>query len=347
MRTSSRTATTTWSATPATRRGPRAAAAATCRSRRTGRPSRNHYEGGETRNYATYNPQVARDDMFMLGRRGPTEGQQDRAGALVLGAGAVVDERQPRAHLHPAAADRGVGLQLAGVRTRTIRTPSARPRPRPAATAISRRTATTTPSWRSRCGYGTNSSTSSASTRRSATSGSVTAVQVTEWDEPQAVIGSYLHRYAYPDWYQRAPEAQEAADERGQCNRGGVAQCLQLRGEYLYVAEGDEGHARLRRREHRATRASPRGSSPRRSRRSARTRTSRRRTRPAWCCRRRSRSHPARNEGDLMRVTNLEQPFHPIYNYARDHGCGRGPDPHRRQHAGRRRVPQQLPEARA
>ena len=29
--------------------------------------------------------------------------------------------------------------------------------------------------------------------------GEVEAVQVTEWDEPQAVIGSYLHRYAYPD----------------------------------------------------------------------------------------------------------------------------------------------------
>ena len=32
---------------------------------------RHHYEGGETRNYASYNPQVARDQMFMLGRRGP------------------------------------------------------------------------------------------------------------------------------------------------------------------------------------------------------------------------------------------------------------------------------------
>ena len=32
---------------------------------------RHHYEGGETRNYATYNPQVARDEMFMLGKRGP------------------------------------------------------------------------------------------------------------------------------------------------------------------------------------------------------------------------------------------------------------------------------------
>ena len=31
---------------------------------------RNHYEGGTTRSYATYNPQVLRDQIFMLGRRG-------------------------------------------------------------------------------------------------------------------------------------------------------------------------------------------------------------------------------------------------------------------------------------
>ena len=33
-----------------------------------------HYEGGETRNYASYNPQVARDDMFQLGVAGPVKG---------------------------------------------------------------------------------------------------------------------------------------------------------------------------------------------------------------------------------------------------------------------------------
>src|SRR3546814_6433736 len=27
------------------------------------------------------------------------------------------------------------------------------------------------------------------------------ATRVTEWDEPQAVIGSYLQRYAYPDYW--------------------------------------------------------------------------------------------------------------------------------------------------
>ena len=60
---------TRWSATPATPRGHRAAAAAICRSRPTAKTERHHYEGGETRNYATYNPQVARDDMFLLGHR--------------------------------------------------------------------------------------------------------------------------------------------------------------------------------------------------------------------------------------------------------------------------------------
>src|SRR5262249_11262089 len=34
---------------------------------------RHHYEGGETRNFATYNPQVARDDMFQLGRHMTTK----------------------------------------------------------------------------------------------------------------------------------------------------------------------------------------------------------------------------------------------------------------------------------
>ena len=68
--------------------------------------------------------------------------------------------------------------------------------------------------------------------------GEIEAVRVTEWDEPQAVIGSYLHRYAYPDYYaehlkhgRRLQHAQQHA--------AGDAQCLQLRGEYLYVAEGD------------------------------------------------------------------------------------------------------------
>ena len=31
--------------------------------------------------------------------------------------------------------------------------------------------------------------------------GGIEAVRVTEWSEPQAVFGSYLQKYAYPDYY--------------------------------------------------------------------------------------------------------------------------------------------------
>lgn len=34
----------------------------------------NHYDGKESRNWATYNPQVARDEMFQLGLHGPAKG---------------------------------------------------------------------------------------------------------------------------------------------------------------------------------------------------------------------------------------------------------------------------------
>ena len=100
---------------------------------------RHHYEGGETRNYATYNPQVARDDMFQLGLARHRQGQQDRARSLELGARAVIDQHQPRAHLRAAAAGLGRRLIRARPSRRTTRTPSGAPRPRPAPIATSRR----------------------------------------------------------------------------------------------------------------------------------------------------------------------------------------------------------------
>jgi hypothetical protein len=40
-----------------------------------------HYEGEETRNFATYNPQVARDEMFQLGKHQTTKGNRSRRSA--------------------------------------------------------------------------------------------------------------------------------------------------------------------------------------------------------------------------------------------------------------------------
>jgi len=70
------------------------------------------------------------------------------------------------------------------------------------------------------------------------------AVVVTERDEPQAVIGSTLHRDAYPDFYR-------AHRDRGKLLRDNYllsvrhastyARSVQLRGEYVYVADGSSG----------------------------------------------------------------------------------------------------------
>ena len=66
------------------------------------------------------------------------------------------------------------------------------------------------------------------------------AVAVTEWDEPQAVIGSSLHQLAYPDDYQRHKARQDTL-QVARHHRGTNVLQLQLRGEYLYTANGPGG----------------------------------------------------------------------------------------------------------
>src|SRR6185295_6753434 len=62
------------------------------------------------------------------------------------------------------------------------------------------------------------------------------AVAVSERDEPQAVIGSRLHQLAYPEAYKAHEALGRKLNEA--YHHGGEALALQLRGEYLFVAEG-------------------------------------------------------------------------------------------------------------
>ena len=144
--------------------------------------------------------------------------------------------------------------------------------------------------------------------------GEVEGIRVTELDEPQAVLGSYLHRYAYPDWYQDHLDANRELQISSR-NRSGPVGCLQARGEYLYVAEGKKGMqvydvANIANKgfSQRIIKApfSPLGHDTHIGSENA-TCVALPTNQPI---------HPARNQGDLMRVTNREQPFHPIYNYA-------------------------------
>jgi hypothetical protein len=65
------------------------------------------------------------------------------------------------------------------------------------------------------------------------------AVAVTEREEPQAVIGSRLHEIAYPDEY-RAHASSGRTLKEGY-HHGGNVLSLQLRGEYLFAAQGKDG----------------------------------------------------------------------------------------------------------
>ena len=155
--------------------------------------------------------------------------------------------------------------------------------------------------------------------------GGFEAVQVTEWDEPQAVIGSYLHRYAYPDLryvgaprerdWTREPAARERASIRSTRRR---ATALPAAARRIYLRR--RGQRRL----HAPTtspasptRASPSGSSPAPVSPLGPEPAHRvRATPPASALPTNQPIHPDRNQGDLMREDNQEQPFHPIYNYA-------------------------------
>ena len=65
------------------------------------------------------------------------------------------------------------------------------------------------------------------------------AVVVTEREEPQAVIGSKLHELAYPKEYREHESRGRTLREA--YHHGGDVLSLQLRGEYLFAAQGKDG----------------------------------------------------------------------------------------------------------
>ena len=274
---------------------------------------RHHYEGGETRNYATYNPQVARDAMFMIGKRGPANDGKiapvRSSSGLVLSS---TNANRERIYIQqPPIAASGYSSQAMN----------------PHFPHTTRKTETKTCSnchlsedggnnaWMAQLlMQGTNFVNFVGVNAWVGLEDGVVATQVTEWDEPQAVIGSYLHRYAYPDEYgQHVGNGHELQISAG--HGGGPASCVQMRGEYLYAAEGSRGV-----RVFDIANVSNKGFSQRvvDAPFSKLGHDPQLETTDASCIALPTNQpvHPPRNEGELMRTMNQEQPFHPIYNYA-------------------------------
>ena len=222
------------------------------------------YEGEETRNYATYNPQVARDDMFQLGKHMTTKGWTyapiRSSSALVLSSTNVNRERiyvqQP-----PIAASGFSSQAFAPHFPHTVRKTETKTCSDCHVSADNDNNAIMAQLLL----LGTNFTNFVGQNAWVGLDGGIEAVRVSEWGEPQAVFGSYLHKYAYPDFYKlhvdqngrelknwhrgkpfvKGLKGGEVEGEEEIVNTvhktDGAARCLQLRGEYMYVAEGKGG----------------------------------------------------------------------------------------------------------
>lgn len=295
-----------------------------------------HYDGEETRNFATYNPQVAREDMFQLGRHMTTKGNQiapvRSTSALVLSSTNINRERiyiqQP-----PIS---GIGFSSQAFaphfphtvrKTETKQCSDCHLSEDNDNNAIMAQLLL----------LGTNYVNFVGLHAWTGLEGGFEAVRVTEWEEPQAVIGSYLQKYAYPDYWKlhvdqnkrelknwvrgkrfdkKLSGETQPLEEFANITQGtkGRVGCLQLRGEYMFAAEGKGGF-----RVYDVASVANKGFSERivSAPFSALGHDTRVKTKNATCMALVTNQpiNPLRSTPELRKI-NQEQPFHPIYNYA-------------------------------
>ena len=222
-----------------------------------------HYEGEETRNFATYNPQVARDDMFQLGIHMTTKGNEiapvRSTSALVLSS---TNANRERIYVQqPPISSIGFSSQaFAPHFPHTVRTAETKQ----CSDCHLANSGDNNAVMAQLMLFGTNYVNFVGLHAFTGLEGGIEAVRVSEWSEPQTVIGSFLQKYAYPDYYRLHVE--QNGRELKEWTRGktldaklsgetepleqfrnpvhgtaGRVGCLQLRGEYLFVAEGRGG----------------------------------------------------------------------------------------------------------
>ncbi len=274
---------------------------------------RHHYEGGVSRNFATYNPQVARDQVFHLGRRGPAKGGKiapvRSTSALVLSS--TNSNREKIYIQQPPVAASGFSSQAFNPhfphtvrKTETKTCSDCHIAQSNDNNAIMAQTLL----------HGTNFINFVGFNAWVGGESQISAIQVTEWDEPQAVIGSYLHRYAYPDYFEAHQGKSQELQKAYQHSADGTVGCVQLRGEYVFAAESDGGVQ-----VYDAANVANKGYSQRMITApfSPLGQNTRVKTKDASCVALATTQPvaPERNVGELMRVDNQEQEIHPIYSY--------------------------------
>jgi hypothetical protein len=199
-----------------------------------------HNEGEDSRNFTTYNYQVIRDDVFMLGRDGTVTGHRVapvRSSSALL----VSSQNQNREWIyHQQQTISAEGYAGQAFNTHVPHTVRARETKDCSDCHVSR--ANDNNAWLAQTFLqGTNFVNFMGRYVYVATREALEVVPVTEHTEPQAVIGSSLHKYAYPRNYESfVRRGRRLTNYFEHAGNPEVLQ-VQVRGEYAYVAAGRGG----------------------------------------------------------------------------------------------------------
>ncbi|MDB6170544.1 MAG: hypothetical protein JWM88_3408 [Verrucomicrobia bacterium] len=200
------------------------------------------FEGTTTRNYTSYNPQVVRDDVFMLGRDAT---YKDHRLAVLRSSSAVIvgsqnSNREWVYSQQQTVSAEGYSGQAFNPHfphtTSSVGTTKG-------CTDCHLSAAGDNNAWMTQLlGFGTGTVNFFGRYAYVGTGkDGLDAVVWTEDDEPQAALGSHLQHLAYPDNYRRHVETNHGALQEAHHHDGHEILDLALRGEYLYTANGAEG----------------------------------------------------------------------------------------------------------
>jgi hypothetical protein len=200
----------------------------------------NHYEGETSRNWTTYNPQVLRDEGFMLCVNATTKGNKvapARSSSALILSSKNANREQIYLQQPPISAP-GYSSQAFNPHfPHTVRAKETR-----VCTDCHLSSKNDNNAWMAQTLLQGTNLVNFIGKYAYVGMGKhgFEAVQVTVDEEPQAVIGSYLHKLAYPDYYKKHEQAGKKL--KIAYHHGGTnILSVQLRGEYLYTANGPDG----------------------------------------------------------------------------------------------------------
>ncbi len=199
-----------------------------------------HNEGGDSRNFTSYNYQVIRDDIFMLGRDGTVTGHRVapvRSSSAVL----VSSRNQNREwiyHQQQTVSAEGFSGQTFNTHVpHTVRGKESQ-----TCSDCHTSDARDNNAWLAQVYLqGTNFVNFMGRYVYVAAGEALEAIAVTEHSEPQAVYGSTLHKLAYKNDYEKFVEDGRKLDEYYENKGRPEVLQVQVRGEYAYVAAGKGG----------------------------------------------------------------------------------------------------------